>query len=153
MTCWLTAYEMLFNSGGENVTQFDIENRLTKGGFCVGAAKGMGLSDDDFVKASEILGTGTMYPGCLWSFGGLRSKLQLYGSLWVALFVCPDFTKPKERFHHIIASLRLAILQAQKPCAPSERQFFYYRIYFEHTISVDSERLRNVKMNNFLTSL
>ena len=41
MTCWLTAYEMLFNSGGMHAaTQYDIERRLNNGGFNVAAAKG-----------------------------------------------------------------------------------------------------------------
>ena len=105
MTCWLTAYEMLFNSGGENIMQFDVEKRLRDGGFDIDSAKATGLTDDDFGKASAILGTGGMLPGCLYTIGGVRSKLQQFGTLWVALFVCPDSSKPKERFHHIIMVL------------------------------------------------
>ena len=105
MTCWLTAYEMLFNSGGENITQYDIENRLRNGGFNLDAAKGGGLLDDDFAKASRILGTGGMYPGCLYTIGGVRAKLQAYGSLMVPLFVNADYRKPNERYHHVIIVL------------------------------------------------
>lgn len=102
MTCWLTSYQMLFASKGENVSQAEIEKRLNDGGFDVALAKGKGLSDEDFVKASQILGTGGMLPGCLWSLPGVRTKMQLHGVLWVGLFINPDIAKPNERFYHVM---------------------------------------------------
>jgi hypothetical protein len=102
MTCWLTSYAMLFSSKGENVSQEEIEKRLNDGGFDVATAKGSGLSDDDFVKASSILKTGGMLPGCLWTLQGVRTKLQLHGVLWLALFINPDISKPNVKYHHIM---------------------------------------------------
>jgi hypothetical protein len=102
MTCWLTSYAMLFNSKGQNLTEYDIEQKLKNGGFDIDAAKARGLSDEDFVNASKILGTGAMMPGCLWSFAGLRTKLQLHGVLWTALYINPDVSKPDVKYHHIM---------------------------------------------------
>jgi hypothetical protein len=102
MTCWLTSYQMLFASKGQNLSQMEIEQRLQNGGFDVATCKAKGLSDEEFVQASNILGTGGMLPGCLWSLSGVRTKMQLHGVLWVALFINPDISKPNERFHHIM---------------------------------------------------
>ena len=104
MTCWLTAFEMLFNSGGMSAaTQYDIERILNDGGFNVGAAKSAGFSDEDFVKVSEILGTGALLPGQLCSIGGLSCKLNNYGVLWVALQIPVNQKKPDEaRYPHIV---------------------------------------------------
>ncbi len=105
--CWLTAYEMLFNSGGEmSVTNFDIEARLKAGGFNTGVSMTSGLCDEDFTKMSEILNTGRLLPGQLWSFGGVSRNLQNYGVLWLALQIPKEMNKPKgERFKHIIIVL------------------------------------------------
>ena len=95
MTCWLTAYEMLYNSGGMfSTTQYDIERTLERGGFNVGAAKGGGFSNEDFVKVSEILGTGTLLPGQLCDISGLSRNLNNYGVLWLAMQIPVNQKKP-----------------------------------------------------------
>jgi hypothetical protein len=103
MTCWLTAYEMLFNSGGEFCTQADIEKRLKDGGFNVEYAKSSGIGEDDFSIMARILKTGTLLPGQLLTIGALAVKLTNYGVLWVALQIPKDIYKPNgERYPHII---------------------------------------------------
>ena len=104
MTCWLTAYEMLVNSGGYPAyTQVDVEELLKKGGFNVAEVKSKGLLDDDFVRAADALKLGRMLPGCLSSIGGVATKLQLYGVLWVALQIPKDMKNISGgRYPHII---------------------------------------------------
>jgi len=102
MTCWLTSYQMLFSSKGEHISQSEIEQRLRSGGFDVNKAKTEGLDDEDFLKASKILGTGNMMPGCLSALGSLKAKLQQHGVLWVALYINPDHTKPSVKYHHVM---------------------------------------------------
>ena len=104
MTCWLTAYEMLFNSGGMYAkTQYDIERILKDGGFNPGTSKDNGISDEDFVQVSEILGTGTLLPGQLCGIGGLSRNLNNYGVLWVALQIPINQKKPDgPRYRHIV---------------------------------------------------
>jgi hypothetical protein len=105
--CWLTAYEMLFNSGGQlSVTNFDIRDTLEKAGFDAATAMSSGLSDDDFTKMSEILNTGCLLPGQLLTIGGMSRNLQNFGVLWLALQIPKD---PKHidgaRFPHVIVVL------------------------------------------------
>jgi len=33
---------------------------------------------------------------------GVRTKMQLHGVLWFALFINPDISKPNERFYYIM---------------------------------------------------
>jgi Papain-like cysteine protease AvrRpt2 len=103
-TCWLTAYEMLFNSGGEfSTTWMDIQKRLKDGGFDSTISTGAGLLDDDFIKMSRILNTGTLYPGQLYTIGGVSRNLLNYGVLWLALQIPKNkFKIDGERFKHII---------------------------------------------------
>lgn len=105
--CWLTAYEMLFNSGGQvNVTNFDIRDRLIAGGFDAGTSMSSGLSDTDFTKMSEILNTGRLLPGQVCSISGMSRNLQNFGVLWLALQIPKN---PKnidgERFKHVVVVL------------------------------------------------
>ena len=104
MTCWLTAYEMLFNSGGlAYITQHDIERRLKDGGFDVNSSKAGGFSDEDFPAVAKILNTGTLFPGQLYTIGGVAGKLHNYGVLWLALQIPIDPRKPDgNRYPHII---------------------------------------------------
>lgn len=101
--CWLTAYEMLFNSGGEYyATSDDIKNRLNNGGFGVETSVNQGLLDEDFLKMSQILNTGALFPRDVASFSGMSQALQNYGVLWLAL----QIKNPKgPRFHHIVIAL------------------------------------------------
>jgi Papain-like cysteine protease AvrRpt2 len=104
--CWLTAYEMLFNSGGLHVTNFDIRDKLIDGGFDAGTSMSKGLIDDDFTKMSEILGTGRLLPGQVGSIGGMCRNLQNFGVLWLALQIPKDSKHPEgDRFNHIIVVL------------------------------------------------
>ena len=105
--CWLTAYEMLFNSGGEvSITNFDIKKRLETGGFNVRSSLVSGLLDEDFMKMSRILNTGALLPGQLSSIGGMARNLQNYGVLWLALQIPKDPKKIEgERYKHIIVVL------------------------------------------------
>jgi Papain-like cysteine protease AvrRpt2 len=104
--CWLTAYEMLFNSGGQHITNFDIKDRLEKAGFDAGTAMSKGLIGDDFTKMSEILNTGRLLPGQLGSIGGMSRNLQNFGVLWLALQIPKDEKNPDgKRFNHIIVVL------------------------------------------------
>jgi Papain-like cysteine protease AvrRpt2 len=105
--CWLTAYEMLFNSGGQmSVTNFDIADRLKAGGFDPGVSMTGGLCDEDFTKMSEILNTGRLLPGQLGSIGGMSRNLHNFGVLWLALQIPKNPKKiDGERFKHVIVVL------------------------------------------------
>lgn len=104
MTCWLTAFEMLFNSGGMYATtQYDIERILRSSNFDVDTAIGIGFNDEDFVKVSEILGTGALLPGQSCTIGGLSRNLMNYGVLWFALQIPLDQKKVDDkRYKHIV---------------------------------------------------
>src|SRR5437016_5636984 len=86
-TCWLTAYEMLFNSAGfAAVNQYDIERMLAEGGFGdVATAKAAGLLDTDLPKTAQALGLGTKFNSELATIGGVARNLQQHGVLWVAM--------------------------------------------------------------------
>ena len=152
MTCWLTAYEMLFNSGGQTyVNQYDIERRLTDGGFDVAAAKGGGFSDEDFTTVSEILNTGAMLPGALCSISGLSRNLTNYGVLWVALQIPKNMKKPDgARYPHIIIVLgvdeeynQIGIVNPWKENPADDPivawvDWSWFRTSLRHTESVDA---------------
>src|SRR5437667_9178229 len=95
-TCWLTAYEMLFNSAGfKSLNQFDIERMLGEGGFSdIGTAKSAGLLDTDLPKTAAALGLGTKYTSELASIGSVARNLAQHGVLWVAMQIPKDPNDP-----------------------------------------------------------
>jgi hypothetical protein len=120
--CWLTAYEMLLNSGGESgANKSSIRQRLISGGFDVDTSIDEGLLDDDFMKMSRIMNTGTLLPSQLYTPGGLLNKLQDFGVLWLALNIPKNVNlsenltrenykklieiKEKDKWHHVVVVL------------------------------------------------
>jgi hypothetical protein len=104
-TCWLTAYEMLFNGAGFlDINQSTIEEMLYAGGFTdIATAKSRGLLDSDMQRTGMALNLGWMHPSALMTIGGVARSLQQHGVLWVALQIPKDENQPDgERFPHVV---------------------------------------------------
>ena len=91
-TGWMSAYELLFCAAGyPEVNERAITKVLIAQGYSrIAKSRSLGLLDVDMPYAAAALSLGTGYTNTLTTIGGVRSALQNFGVIWVAMRIPVD---------------------------------------------------------------